>query len=91
MADIVKLFIVAPLSPASKSANTAVQLQSVVFCNTLVPVSSSAALGYGSALHPDSDVVDAFNRVVKAYRTCTKNMDDDQAYKVSQQLSEFFT
>ena len=45
----------------------------------------------GIPFEADSDVVDAFNRVVKAYRTCTKNMDDDQAYKVSQQLSEFFT
>ena len=40
---------------------------------------------------PDSAVVDAFNQVVKAYRTITKDMDDDQAYKVSQQLAEFFT
>ena len=32
-----------------------------------------------------------FNQVVKAYRTITKDMDDDQAYKVSQQLAEFFT
>jgi len=40
---------------------------------------------------PDSAVVDAFNRVVKAYREATKRLDDDQAYKVSQQLAEFFT
>ena len=39
----------------------------------------------------DSAVVDAFNHVVKAYREATKQMDDDQAYKVSQQLAEFFT
>ncbi len=40
---------------------------------------------------PDSAVVDAFNQVVKTYRQATKSMDDDQAYKASQQLSEFFT
>ena len=40
---------------------------------------------------PDSEVVDAFNQVVKAYRAVTKGMDDDQAYSVSQQLAEFFT
>lgn len=40
---------------------------------------------------PDSAVVDAFNLVVKSYRSATKGMDDDQAYKVSQQLAEFFT
>lgn len=40
---------------------------------------------------PDSEVVDAFNRVVASYRAVTKGMDDDQAYKVSQQLAEFFT
>ena len=40
---------------------------------------------------PDSAVVDAFNQVVKSYRQATKSMDDDQAYKVSQQLAEFFT
>jgi hypothetical protein len=40
---------------------------------------------------PDSAVVDAFNQVVKTYRSATKSMDDEQAYKVSQQLSEFFT
>jgi len=40
---------------------------------------------------PDSAVVSAFNEVVKAYRSATKGMDDDQAYSVSQQLAEFFT
>lgn len=46
---------------------------------------------YGVDFEPDSAVVDAFNRVVASYRSATKGMDDDQAYKVSQQLAEFFT
>ena len=46
---------------------------------------------YNVDFEHDSAVVDAFNQVVKAYRNITKNMDDDQAYKVSQQLAEFFT
>ena len=46
---------------------------------------------YNVDFEADSAVVDAFNRVVKAYREATKKLDDDQAYKVSQQLAEFFT
>tara|TARA_R110000803_G_scaffold116035_1_gene184656 strand:+ start:92 stop:382 length:291 start_codon:yes stop_codon:yes gene_type:complete len=46
---------------------------------------------YNVDFEPDSAVVDAFNRVVASYRSATKGMNDDQAYSVSQQLTEFFS
>tara|TARA_R110000787_G_scaffold93062_1_gene195245 strand:+ start:604 stop:876 length:273 start_codon:yes stop_codon:yes gene_type:complete len=46
---------------------------------------------FGIPFEHDSAVVHAFNRVVASYRDATKGMDDDQAYSVSQQLTEFFS
>ena len=39
----------------------------------------------------DPDVIEAYNQVISAFRKCTKNLDQDQTYSVSQQLAEFFT